>query len=211
MFDLHFSPEDIALLKRYFRDEELTEEERDSAEWLADDYWQFVDDNPYATEETREEIDELRERLAESTIDSLLIYLELDADATAWQKRREAEADARYEEEQRQREAHEELVSRAFDVVEDPEVSGEWASIARRRMRNDFPEEWIRMVQDGEASEYLQKIQAETHQTFNEMRDAELLRRGTAQKENYMENLSERTMIDMQIRDILARQLAGVE
>ena len=104
-----------------------------------------------------------------------------------------------------------ELISRAIDMDEEPPVFGQWANIARSRMRHESPEEWIEMVQQGTASAYLKKVQEETAETFRTMRDAELTRRGTRSKTNWLENVSERYMIDMQIREILARSLAGVD
>ena len=49
---------------------------------------------------------------------------------------------------------------------EEPPVFGQWANIARSRMRHESPEEWIEMVQQGTASVYLKKVQEETAETF---------------------------------------------
>lgn len=149
--------------------------------------------------------------MCEEDVEDIRQYLSLYPWIKVWRERCEAEESARWDEEERLEAERDELISRAIDMDEEPPVFGQWANIARSRMRHESPEEWIEMVQQGTASAYLKKVQEETAETFRTMRDAELTRRGTRSKTNWLENVSERYMIDMQIREILARSLAGVD
>ena len=206
---------EVAFLKRYFLGEELTEREHESAVLIADCYDSHIGQTGLFADVWVDVPEEEREkefaRMCEEDVEDIRQYLSLYPWIKIWRERCEAEEFARWDEEERLEAERDELISRAIDMDEEPPVFGQWANIARSRMRHESPEEWIEMVQQGTASAYLKKVQEETAETFRTMRDAGLTRRGTRSKTNWLENVSERYMIDMQIREILARSLAGVD
>ena len=77
-----------------------------------------------------------------------------------------AEAAAEIEQEEKEEAERQALVERALDVTEKPEVIGQWAQIRRKFLQYNRPEEWLAMTKSGEATEYLQKVQEKTQETY---------------------------------------------
>ena len=77
-----------------------------------------------------------------------------------------AEVQAEIEQEEKEEKERQALVERALDVTEKPEVIGQWAQIRRKFLQYNRPEEWLAMTKSGEATEYLQKVQEKTQETY---------------------------------------------
>lgn len=79
------------------------------------------------------------------------------------------EAQAEIEQEEKEEKERQTLVERALDVTEKPEVIGQWAQVRRKFLQYNRPEEWLAMTKSGEATEYLQKVQEKTQETYLRM------------------------------------------
>ena len=77
-----------------------------------------------------------------------------------------AEVQAEIEQEEKEEKERQALVERALDVTEKPEVIGQWAQVRRKFLQYNRPEEWLAMTKSGEATEYLQKVQEKTQETY---------------------------------------------
>lgn len=156
---------EVALLKRYFLGEELTEREHESAVLIADCYDSHIGQTGLFADVWVDLPEEEREkefaRMCEEDVEDIRQYLSLYPWIKVWRERCEAEEFARWDEEERLEAERDELISRAIDMDEEPPVFGQWANIARSRMRHESPEAWIEMVQQGTASAYLKKVQEE--------------------------------------------------
>lgn len=80
-----------------------------------------------------------------------------------------AEVQAEIEQEEKEEKERQALVERALDVTEKPEVIGQWAQVRRKFLQYNRPEEWLAMTKSGEATEYLQKVQEKTQETYLRM------------------------------------------
>ena len=79
------------------------------------------------------------------------------------------EVQAEIEQEEKEEKERQALVERALDVTEKPEVIGQWAQVRRKFLQYNRPEEWLAMTKSGEATEYLQKVQEKTQETYLRM------------------------------------------
>ena len=77
-----------------------------------------------------------------------------------------AEVQAEIEQEEKEEKERQALVERALDVTEKPEVIGQWAQIRRKFLQYNRPEEGQARTKSGEATEYLQKVQEKTQETY---------------------------------------------
>ena len=108
-----------------------------------------------------------------------------------------------------QRAIRQDQMEEAAQADEKPFTAGRWAQIRRTYLQSYRPEEWLRMLQTGEAAQHLQQIQQETETRYRTMYQQEEERQILGQDLKGLEEIRRSRMIEAQITETLTADLSN--
>ena len=127
-----------------------------------------------------------------------------EAEAMQWEKLQE-EIDRQSEEAERK---HEALVEKALQTRESPQVEGRWAQIRRGFLQWYSPEEWLNLVESGEAAMYLKRIEEETEERYRRMYRHEEEMQILGRSLSRLEEIQTSNEIGAMLRELLTAELS---
>lgn len=127
-----------------------------------------------------------------------------EAETLQWEKLQE-EIDRQSEEAEKK---HEALVEKALQTRESPQVEGRWAQIRRGFLQWYSPEEWLNLVESGEATMYLKRIEEETEKRYQRMYRHEEEMQILGRSLSRLEEIQTSNEIEAMLRELLTAELS---